>query len=459
MVMGEAAEAVDLLVIGAGPGGYPAALRAAELGRSVVIVDDGDIGGVCLNVGCIPSKLLIESAEAIATTRTWSKSPPEVDLAGWQDHKTAAVKGLTDGVAGMLKRAKVEVVKGRARFTSRTRVAIERDGEPASFLEFRDAIIATGSRPVQIPVLPFDGSRVVDSTGILALDSLPERLVVVGAGYIGIEIATAYAKLGSAVTVIEAKDRVLPEMDASFSRPVAKRLKELGVTVLTGRLVTGIEGAGLQHRALNDESEMTIESADVVLVAAGRRPNTDDLGLDSARITVDETGRIEVGPDRIIRGTRIAAIGDVTAGPMLAHKATAEGLVAAEALCGKRVAFDPMVIPLVVFSDPEIGSVGHTEETAREAGLAFEARTMPITALGRAATVGARHGFTRVLVDTEQDAVIGVHICGPHASELISEGALAIEMGASPGDLAGTIHPHPTFSEALHDVSEQFAAH
>lgn len=459
MVMGEAAEAVDLLVIGAGPGGYPAALRAAELGRSVVLVDDGDIGGVCLNVGCIPSKLLIESAEAIATTRRLTSTPPEVDLAGWQDHKTTAVKGLTDGVAGMLKRARVEIVQGRARFTSRTRVAIERPDEPATFLEFRDAVIATGSRPVQIPVLPFDGKRVVDSTGILALEKLPERLVVVGAGYIGIELATAYAKLGSAVTVIEAKDRVLPEMDAAFSRPVAKRLGELGVNVLTGRLVTGIDDDGLRHRALDGDATEVIEAADVVLVAAGRRPNTDDLGLDSARITVDEAGRIPVGPGRIIPGTRIAAIGDVTEGPMLAHKATAEGVVAAEALCGKRVAFDPTVIPLVVFSDPEIGSVGHSEESAREAGITVEAKTMPVTALGRAATIGARQGFTKVVVDTESDAVIGVHICGPHASELISEGALAIEMAASPGDLAGTIHPHPTFSEALHDVAEQFAAH
>ncbi|WP_342661425.1 dihydrolipoyl dehydrogenase [Rhodococcus ruber] len=457
--MGEAAEAVDLLVIGSGPGGYPAALRAAELGRSVVLVDDGEIGGVCLNVGCIPSKLLIESAEALATTRRLASSPPEVDLAGWQDHRATAVKGLTDGVAGMLKRARVEVVKGRARFTSRSRVAIERPDEPATFLEFRDAIIATGSRPVQIPVLPYDGRRVVDSTGILALETLPERLVVVGAGYIGIELATAYAKLGSTVTVIEAKDRLLPEMDASFARPVARKLSELGVTVRTGCLVTGIDDAGLRYRAGDAASEESTEPADVVLVAAGRRPNTDDLGLDSARIAVDEAGRIPVESNRIVRGTRIAAIGDVTAGPMLAHKATAEGIIAAEALSGKRVAFDPTVIPLVVFSDPEIGSVGHTEESAREAGITAEARTLPVTALGRAATIGARHGFTRMVVDTERDAVIGVHICGPHASELISEGALAVEMAAAPGDLTGTIHPHPTFSEALHDVAEQFAVH
>jgi dihydrolipoamide dehydrogenase len=263
-------------------------------------------------------------------------------------------------------------------------------------------------------------------------------------------LATAFAKLGAAVTLIEAKDRLLPEMDAQFARPVSKRLSEIGVTLRTGCVVEGADDAGVEYRSGTEHHQVP---ADVILVATGRVPNTDDLGLDAARVRRDDSGRIPVGPDRIIPGTTIAAIGDVTAGPMLAHKATAEGIVAAEAMCGRRDVFDPAAIPLVVFSDPEIASAGHTKASAAEAGIEVSVHTMPITALGRATTVGARHGFSQLVVDLERDAVIGVHLCGPHASELIAEGVLAIEMAASPGDLAATVHPHPTFSEGLHEVA------
>ena len=454
MVMGESAEAVDLLVIGGGPAGYPAALRAAQLGRRVTLVDRDGIGGVCLNVGCIPSKTLIEAAEAQMIVRRMGGAEVLVDdLSAWQDHKAAVVGGLVKGVTGTLERAGVDIISGVARFTGRGRVAVQKTDGTTVFLEFRHAILATGSRPATVPVAAVDGQRVIDSTGALALRAVPKRMVVVGAGYIGIELATAYAKLGAEVTVVEMKDRVLPEMPKLFARPVAKRLTELGVTVHAGGTVLGVEDDGVVCRLGNEE---TVLPADTVLVAVGRRPNTDDVGLDAARIPVGADGRIAVGPDRLIPGTNIAAVGDITPGPMLAHKGTAEGIVAAEAVCGKRSAFDPAAIPLVVFSDPEVASAGHTEDSAREAGLSAKAVTVPITALGRAATMGARDGFTQLVVDRDRDAIVGVHIVGPHASDLIAEGVLAIELAAAPGDLAATIHAHPTLAEGIYEAASRY---
>lgn len=454
--MGESAEPVDLLVIGGGPGGYTAALRAAALGRDVVLVEKhAAVGGVCLNVGCIPSKTLIEAADAQFLVRRLlaGASTPVPDLAAWQEHKAGVVGGLADGMSGQLKRVGVRVIRGSARFTGRSRVAVHHGDGAALFLEFRHAIIATGSRPVNIPAAPVDGTRIVDSTGALALQALPQRLVVVGAGYIGIELATAYAKLGSEVTIVELKDRVLPEMPTQFSRPVAKRLDVLGVTVHLETSLTSVDEDGAVCERGGES--MTLP-ADIVLVAVGRVPNTDDLGLESAGISILPSGRIAVGADQRIVGSDVAAIGDITDGPMLAHKATAEAVVAAEALCGRKVAFDAAAIPLVVFSDPEVASAGHTQETAKEAGLNVRSATVPIGVLGRAATMGARDGFTEIVVDTDADAIVGVHMAGPHVSDLIAEGVLAIEMAASPGDLAATIHPHPTLSEGIFEAASRY---
>jgi dihydrolipoamide dehydrogenase len=457
MVMGESADAIDLLVIGGGPAGYPTALRAAQLGRNVTLVDRDGLGGVCLNVGCIPSKTLIEAAHAHELMRDiiGDADAPALDLAAWQQRKSEVVGGLVSGVTGQLKTAGVNIISGSARFTSRSRVAVESPGGSTVFLEFRHAVIATGSRPTQIPALPAEDERVIDSTGVLALQTIPKQLVVVGAGYIGIELATAMAKLGSAVTIVEMQGRVLPEMPEIFARPVARRLAQLGVTVHTGSTVVGMTADGVTCQVAGAD-EPTILPADKVLVAVGRRPNTDDIGLESARITVGDDGRIPVGDNRIIGSTDIAAVGDITAGPMLAHKGTAEGVVAAEALCGLRSAFDPAAIPLVVFSDPEVASAGLTEDDARAAGMTVRAVTVPIGAIGRAATMGARIGFTQLVVDTERDAVVGVHIVGPHASDLISEGVLAIEMSATPTDIAATIHPHPTLSEGIHESASRY---
>lgn len=457
MVMGEAGEPVDFLVIGGGPGGTAAAARAAELGRSVTLIEDSALGGVCLNIGCIPSKALIDFAHIRESAGQLFGadilSPP--DLSAWQDRRTKLVGDLAAGLSHQLKGARVNVISGRARLTSRGRVAVQTTAGESKFLEFRDAVLASGSRPAALACAPFDSDRVIDSTGALSLRSVPDRVLVIGAGYIGIELATALAKLGVQVTVAEAQKRILPELPPGLARPVMRRLRELGVEVLTGAVLVEVTSDGGRLQIGERPVDVT---ADKVLIAVGRLPNTDDIGLEAARLKTTAKGRISVGDDRIVDGTSIAAIGDITDGPMLAHKASAEGVVAAEALCGLKTSFDPAAIPLVVFSDPEIASAGLTEDAAREAGIEARSASIPLTALGRAATMGAGSGLVQMVVDARRDVVIGVHLACPHASELIAEAVLAIEMAASPGDLAASVHAHPTLAEGLQVVAAQLAS-
>lgn len=451
MVVGEIAESVDLLVVGGGPGGYVAAIRAAQLGRSVLLVERGGtagVGGVCLNVGCIPSKALIEVArashEAGALAHAGLRAEGSVDLAAWQNWRKKIVGDLVGGVHRLLRAAGVAVQAGELHFTRPDQAVVETPEGAARFYEFADVVIATGSRPTSLPDLVPDGDRVLDSTGLLELTRVPASLVVVGAGYIGLELGTAFAKLGSRVTIVEAAERVLPAMDAVLARPVAAALRELGVTVLTRAFADDFDGSRMRVRA--GDGEKPIE-AEAVLVAAGRTPNTDDLGLDRLGVAAGEHGLLAVAADQ--RLTRhVAAVGDVTPGPALAHKASAEALVAVAALCGRRVAFQPQAIPAVVFTDPEIASAGLTESQAREEGIDPVVASFPLSASGRAATLGtARRGALQVVADPGTGAVLGVHIAGPHAGELIGEGVLAIEMGATVEDLAACIHPHPTLSE------------
>lgn len=457
MVVGEVAEGVDLLVVGGGPGGYTAALRGAQLGRQVMLVDaDGaaGVGGVCLRVGCIPSKAMIEVADLYAGARHGAERgimvrDSRVDLAAFQTWKDARIAELTGGVRGLLEGAGVRIVKGTFRF-NRAGTGVVREGDgPPLFLQYTDVVLATGSRPAPLPGLPFDGETVLDSTAALALDEVPASVVVVGGGYIGIELGTAMAKLGSKVTIVEFADRILPTLDAALARPVAKRLKQLGVDVRVGTAASGFEDS---HLLVDGPDGPDRIPTDRVIVAIGRSPNTDELGLKTVGVDLTDQGLLDVAPDRRIT-KHMAAIGDITPGPALAHKASAEALVAVEALCGRRVAFDPAAIPMVVYSDPEVASAGWTAEAAREAGIDVDVARFPVSASGRAATVGARDGFAQLVVDSEMDAVIGVHIVAPHASELIAEGVLAIEMAASPEDLAATIHPHPTFSELMAEVA------
>jgi dihydrolipoyl dehydrogenase len=482
MVVGELAESADLLVIGGGPGGYAAAIRAAQLGREVTLVErngTAGLGGVCLHVGCIPSKALIELAGAAHRTAELEAAGLHADgvtvsLERFQAWRGELCARLARGVGELLAKGQVRIVHGEARFNRPDRVAVHTPDDHALFFEFQHAIVATGSRPIELPSLPTDSERVLDSTGALALTTAPTSAAVVGAGYIGLELGTALAKLGTRVTVVEALDRVLPSVEESLTAPVRRRLRALGVDVRLRTTAQRIEGDSLVVAGPDGEDRVEAER---IIVAVGRVPNTDDLGLAAAGISstqpvpdgVSEDGRaaasalargglIDVGED--MRATeRIAAIGDVVAGPALAHKATAEAAVAAEALSGLPAAFDARAVPEVIFTDPEIGTVGLTEAQAREAGLDPVVATFPLAASGRAGTLNERDGFTRLVTDRATDRVVGVHIVGPHASELVAGGALAIELMASPGDVAATIHPHPTLSEGLHEAAALALGH
>ena len=457
MVVGEVAETTEVLVIGAGPGGYAAAIEAAHLGRQVTLVERGRIGGVCLNVGCIPSKALIHAADLAsgpADAASWGVDlSATVDMSAVHHRIGEVVSTLTGGVERLLHAAGVRVEQGTARFARRRKVVID-GGDEVKHFEFDHCIIATGSRPLELPALPFDGSRVLDSTGVLALESVPASLAVVGGGYIGMELGTALAKLGSQVTVVEMADSILPGIDPRLTRVVARRLRGLGITVLTGARATGLTDDSLVVAAAQGEIAVP---ATKVLVAAGRVPNTDDLGLEVAGIELTPSGHIEVGPDR--RATPdILAIGNITAGPALAHKATAEAEVAARTVSGLVAAFDPAAIPLVVFSDPEVASVGATLDRARSEDPAATEYRFPYTAGSRSHTMGHTEGFVQMVADSA-GTVVGVHMVGAGVSELAGEAALAVEMGATLEDLAATIHPHPTMSEGLVEAAKAASGH
>ncbi|MEV8515986.1 dihydrolipoyl dehydrogenase [Dactylosporangium sp. NPDC051484] len=450
MVVGEIPEAADLLIVGGGPGGYVAAIRGAQLGREVVLVDrrgDTGVGGVCLHVGCIPSKALIEVASAAHTTTSSAhmglQGNCSVDLAAWQTWRSRVVDDLTGGVRALLRAAGVTIVAGDLRFTRPNQAVVETTAGTTRFYEFSDVIIATGSRPTELGALRRDGVQVLDSTDLLALRAVPASLVVVGAGYSGVELATAMAKLGAEVTIVEVSDRILPTMDPSLVKPVLSRLRQLGVTVMTSAVAEGYDAGAVRVKV---GTHLQHIKADKVLVTVGRTPNTDQLGLDRLGVTPDARGLIAVQTDRRV-SAHVAAIGDITEGPALAHKASAEALVAAEALSGHRVAFTPKAIPTVVFTDPEIASTGLNERQARAVGVDPIVARFPLSASGRAQTMTTTQGHIEIVADRATQAVVGVHAVGPHASDLISEGTLAVEMGATLEDLAATIHPHPTLSE------------
>ena len=459
MVVGQLEEGVDFLVVGAGPGGYAAALRAAQLGRRVTLVDrDGadGAGGVCLRVGCIPSKALIEAAETAEKVRGADNfgiraKLDAVDLKQFQSFKANVVSDLTNGVRGLLKAAKVDIIEGEFRFNGPDKGVVTPAEGQARFLNFKDLVLATGSRPIVLEDLPLDGDHVLDSTGALDLAAVPKKLAIVGGGYIGLEIGIAFAKLGAKVTIIEAEGRILPTMDEQLSRPVAKTLKALGVEVRLKTFATGYKNGKL---ALKNGDKTASISADKVVVAVGRRPNTDDLELGDAGLEADENGLLAPASDRRV-AAHIAAIGDITPGPALAHKATAEAIVAAEALCGQKTAFLAEAVPAVVFSDPEIATVGLTLDAAKAEGIDAHASTFPLTASGRAKTLGASNGFLQIVADRADQRVIGVHIVAPHASDMIGEGTLAIEMGATLEDVALTIHAHPTLGEMYGDAAHR----
>ncbi|MDI3316303.1 MAG: dihydrolipoyl dehydrogenase [Bacillota bacterium] len=473
----------ELLVIGGGPGGYVAAIRAAQLGLDVTLVEAGEVGGVCLNVGCIPSKALISAADLFARARQAETmgllfEGARVDLGRLQDWKAGVVRQLTGGVRQLLQGNGVRLVHGRARLLGPGRARIEPVAgaggvagagagagagtavvpPQGSEIAFRQAVLATGSRPAALKVLPFDGRWVLDATGALALRELPAELVVVGGGYIGIELGTVYAKLGSRVTVVEALPEILGGVGRSLVTVVERQLRKLGVTVHKGAQLLGGEppaggsGAGRVAVRLADGREVAIP-AEKVLVSVGRRPNSEELGLESVGLSTDEKGFLPVDGQRRTRAAGIFAIGDLAGGPLLAHKASHEGIVAAEAAAGRPTVFEPRAVPAVIFSDPEIATAGLTEEEARAQGIEPVSARFNFAANGRALGEARGEGFVQLVADASDHALLGVQIVGPDASSLIAEGVLAIEMGATLEDLALTIHAHPTLPETLMEAA------
>lgn len=459
--MPEASRA-QVAVVGAGPGGYAAAFLAADLGlRVALIAPERHPGGVCLFRGCIPSKALLHVAKLAGDARSAGElgldfGEPKIDVDRMRAWKDDVVEGLTSGLSQLAKRRKVEWIRGRARFESAHSLRVEtEDGESRS-LDFEHAIVATGSEPLRLPMLP-DSARVLDSTSALELPDVPRRLLVIGGGYIGLELGSVYASLGSRVTLVEMTPSLLPGVDRDLVRPLARRLEdELESIHLETRISEAREtGDGIVVR-VEGRNAKEMEPFDRVLAAVGRRPCTQGLGLEQTRVGVGDGGFIEVDEQRRTAEPSIYAIGDVTGQPLLAHKATHEGRTAAEAIAGHPTAFEPRAIPAVVFTDPEIAWCGLTEEQARARKRTVSVARFPWAASGRAATLSRSDGVTKLVVDPESERVLGVGICGPGAGELIAEGVLAVEMGARASDLALSIHPHPTLSETLMEAAEVF---
>lgn len=459
MVVGEMPEGVDLLVVGGGPGGYVAALAAARLGRKVVLVDaDGEdgLGGICVRVGCIPSKALIEFATHVHAQTVWNDrggplpAKGDIDLQKFQTWKSEVVDGLNAGIRGLLRTAGVDVRRGWFRFTRPDQGALVTDPErPPTHLQFKSCILATGSRPLNLECLPFDGKRVVSSTEVLTLTALPKAVAVVGGGYVGLELGTALAKLGSSVTIVEARGSLLPTMDHAIGALISESLNGFGVRVLTNSQVIEDDGTHLHVSCPTGNEELPV---DLIIVAIGRVPNTDDVGLGALGVKPDPDGRLTVSSNLLIT-PHVAAIGDITPGPALAHKASAEAHVAAAVLSGRPERFEPATVPAVVFTDPEVAQAGLTTVEAEAIGHHTGSANFPVSASGRARTMGERQGFAEYVYDIDTGLILGATIVGPHASELITEAALAIEMVAHLDDIAGTIHPHPTMSELHHEAA------
>ena len=451
-----------LIVLGSGPGGYTAAFRAADLGVDTVLVERyATLGGVCLNVGCIPSKALLHAAAVIdeadamaAHGVTFGK--PKIDIDKLRSFKTKVVGQLTGGLAGMAKQRKVRVVQGVGTFVSPNELEVETaDGK--KLIHFEYAIIAAGSQSVKLPAFPWDDDRVVDSTGALEMKDVPAKLLVVGGGIIGLEMATVYSALGSEVTVVEFMDQIIPGTDADLIKPLAKRLgsKLKGIHLKTKVVEAKATKKGIEV-SYEGENIPATTVFDRVLVAVGRSPNGKKIGAEKAGVAVTDRGFIDVDTQMRTNVKHIFAIGDIVGQPMLAHKATHEAKVAAEVVAGQKSHFDARVIPSVAYTDPEVAWVGVTEREAKEKGLKVGVGKFPWAASGRAIGIDRTEGFTKLIFDEETHRVVGGAIIGPHAGDLISEVALAIEMGSEAADIGLTIHPHPTLSESVGMAAEAY---
>lgn len=445
----------EVLVIGAGPGGYTAAFRAADLGKKVTLVDSRTtLGGVCLNVGCIPSKALLHAAQIVTDAESMTRhgikfSKPEIDPKGLRRYKNRVIGKLTRGLAGLAKQRQVNVIRGTASFSDSHHVKVKNEEETID-LRFSHCIIAAGSSSIQIPGLPYEDERLMDSTGALEVEDVPERLLVIGGGIIGLEMATVYSALGSNVSVVELADQLIPEADADLVAILQKRMDKQLETVMTSTRVERIESTdqGLQVYFEGHQVSASSELYDRVLYAVGRHPNGLWLDAENAGLHVDERGFIPVDKQCRTNVPHIFAIGDIVGGPMLAHKATHEGRVAAETIAGLNKEFAPKAIPGIAYTNPEIAWAGITEKEAIDKGIRFEKGAFPWAASGRALSNGRDDGLTKLLIDPDTNHVIGVGIVGLNAGELLPEAVLAIETGLDYRSLMHTIHAHPTLSES-----------
>lgn len=460
MVVGEFTTEVDTLIIGSGPGGYVAAIRAAQLGKKVTVVEKEEtLGGVCLNVGCIPSKALISASHRYENAghsedMGITAKNVKLDFSKLQEWKGSVVKKLTGGIDGLFKANGIEVVRGEALFVSDTEVRVN-SGYESNRYKFENCIIATGSHPIELPSFKWS-DRVISSTGALALEEAPKKMVVIGGGYIGIELGSAYASLGTEVTVLEGTKQILPGFEKKMASLVQRRLKKKGVTIRTEAMAQGVEETdkGVKVTANIKDKEETFE-ADYVLVTVGRKPNTEEIGLDQAGIKTTDRGLIEVDKTGKTNVDHVYAIGDIVPGPALAHKASYEGKVVAEAISGDKSAqIDYLAIPAVVFSDPELASVGFTEQEAKDAGYEVKTAQFPFAANGRALSLNDTDGFMKMITRKEDGLIIGAQIAGQGASDMIAELGLAIETGMTAEDVALTIHAHPTLGEITSETAE-----
>jgi dihydrolipoamide dehydrogenase len=452
----------DLVVIGTGPGGYVCAIRAAQLGLKVAVVETrATHGGTCLNVGCIPSKALLHASERYAEAADGFagmgiKVKPELDLSAMLAFKDQGVKGNVDGVAFLLKKNKIDAVRGLGTIAAPGKVEVTGEDGKTETLETKTIVVATGSEVAKIPGIDIDEKRIVSSTAALSLPEVPKRLVVIGAGYIGLELGSVWSRLGSEVTVVEMLPRITPGLDGEVAKQLQRTLEKQGIAFKLGAKVSGVDTKGKSLK-------LTIEPAnggkpealdcDVVLVAIGRVPNTEGLGLADVGVKTDNRGRVIVDQHFQTNVPGISAIGDVIAGPMLAHKAEDEGVAVAEILAGQAGHVNYDVIPAVVYTAPEVASVGKTEEELKEAGVAYRVGKFPFTANGRAKVNRTTEGFVKILADADTDRVLGVHIIGADAGTMIAEAAVLMEFGGSAEDLARTCHAHPTLNEAVKEAA------
>lgn len=457
----------DVVVIGGGPAGYPAAIRAAQLGMSVACIDDWrnpdgkrPFGGTCLNVGCIPSKALLESSELYHRAESEFSAHGigvdglKIDVAAMQARKRGIVGQLTGGIDALFKASGVTAIKARGRLLAGNRVEVSADGGAAETIEAGHVILASGSTPIELPVAPFDGERIVDSAGALEFDEVPKRLGVIGAGVIGLELGSVWSRLGAEVVLLEALDGFLPSCDGQVAAEALRQFKRQGLDIRLGAKVTkakaGKNGVKVGYESGGAEQTLNV---DRLVVCVGRRPVTDGLLADDAGVAVDARGFIEVDDDCRTKAPKVWAVGDVVRGPMLAHKATEEGVMAAELIAGHSAELNYGAIPSVIYTAPEIAWVGKTEAEVKAAGRRYKTGSFSFAANGRAKALQQAAGFVKIVVDEEYDEILGVHIVGPMAGELIAEAVLAMEFSASAEDLQRTVHAHPSLSEAMHEAA------